>query len=444
MSWVAISFKTGFAIFGLSEVIHLLTGYNIVFTGIVITVVFAVLNIIGIKITSFVDRIFVALLFIVMIGYSVMSLPYFNINYFEPFAANGINSIFSTAAFVFISFGGLLKISSVAEEIANPKKNIPLGLFAALIVTTIIYTTVTFILVGTAPASKISNSLTPMADSAGQLFGENGFLIITLASVLAFLTTIIAGIMSASRYPFALSKDNLFPSFVGRVSKSFNTPVVSILITSGLIIISLFFSLDHLVKAASTIMMTTCVLSNIAVIILRESGMHNYRPGFKAPFYPVLQLLSIILFIGMIVDLGYSSINISLFFVFLSISIYFVYGAKKAKKTYALLHLIERITNKEITSTFLESELRDILRHRDNMKIDKFDRMIKKAELLELEESINLTDLINILIKHISSLGYKNIQINQTDIEDSAITGFVAVPHLVVEGDKPFSIIIIR
>ncbi len=106
--------------------------------------------------------------------------------------------------------------------------------------------------------------------------------------------------------------------------------------------------------------------------------------------------------------------------------------------------MIERITNKEITSTFLESELRDILRHRDNMKIDKFDRMIKKAELLELEESINITDLINILIKHISSLGYKNIQINQTDIEDSAITGFVAVPHLVVEGDKPFSIIIIR
>ncbi|MFC1771416.1 APC family permease, partial [Candidatus Margulisiibacteriota bacterium] len=337
LGWLAISFKTAFAIFGLSEIIYLLTNFNIIFVGIVITIFFAILNILGIKIASTLDIILVTALFLIMIIYIVLGFPNVNLQHFEIFTPHGTNAIFSTAAFVFVSFGGLLKISSVAEEISNPKKNIPLGLFSALIVTTLLYTFVTFILVGTFPASDLANSLTPMTTSAKQLFGYPGYIIITIAAIFAFITTIIAGIMSASRYPFALSKDNLFPSFIGRVSKKFKTPIFSIIITSGLIMFSLFLGLEHLVKAASTIMLSSYILSNLAVIILRESKIYNYKPSFKTPFYPWLQLFCIIIFVTLIVDLGYESIEISLFFVFLSIIIYFIYGSKKNKITYALL-----------------------------------------------------------------------------------------------------------
>jgi basic amino acid/polyamine antiporter, APA family len=444
LSWLAISFKTGFAIFGLSEVIYLLTNFNILAIGIVVTIFFAGINILGIKIASTFDVLLVIILFLVMFIYIFLGFPNINLNHFESFVPHGTNAIFSTAAFVFVSFGGLLKISSIAEEISNPKKNIPLGLLAALIVTTLLYTAVTFILVGIMPTASLSKSLTPIADSAKLLYGTPGFAIITFSAVLAFITTIIAGIMSASRYPFALSRDNLFPAFIGKISKRFKTPVVAISITAALIIFSLFLGLEHIVKAASTIMMTTYILSNIAVIILRESKVHNYRPSFKTPFYPWLPLISIIIFTTLIIELGYESIEISLFFIFLSIAIYFLYGTKKANITYALLHLIERITNKELTNTFLESELRDILRHRDNLQIDHFDKIVKKAYVLDIDEHINSKELVRQLIGDTCLMGYNQLQINQREIKASAISPFVAVPHIIIDGEKKFNIIIVR
>jgi len=444
LSWLAISFKTGFAIYGLSEIVYLLTDINIIIVGIVITIFFAGLNILGIKIASTVDIILVIILFLIMIGYIILGLPNIELSHFEIFIPQGFNAIFSTAAFVFVSFGGLLKISSIAEEVANPKKNIPLGLFSALIVTTLLYTFVTFVLVGVLPMTQLMNSMMPMADSGKQLFGTPGFIVITIASVLAFVTTIIAGIMSASRYPFALSRDNLFPEFIGKVSKTLKTPVVSIIITALLIIFSMFLGLERIAKTASTIMMTTYILSNIAVIILRESKMYNYRPSFKTPFYPWLQLFSIILFVALIVELGYGSIEVSLFFIFLSTVIYFIYGEKKTKMTYALLHLIERVTNKKTTSAFLESELRDILMHRDNLIIDRFDRIIKNAEILDIKKEISIKELVRILIERLCESGYKQAQINQKEIQTSVITPFVAIPQLVIYEDKTFKLIIIR
>jgi basic amino acid/polyamine antiporter, APA family len=320
-----------------------------------------------------------------MIIYIAAGLPRVEMSFFSPLLTAGVNEIFITAGFIFISFGGLLKVATVSEEVIIPKRNIPLGIISSVVVVTIIYTLIVIIITGTLDPSIFENSLTPVADSARVIMGSPGYIIILIASILAFIPTANAGIMSASRYPLALSRDKLLPYKIASINKRYKTPSVSIMITGLFIFLSLLIPLEMLVKAASTIILTSYVLTNISVIILRESKITNYRPSFKTPFYPWLQLVSIVLFTFFIIEIGAEAVEISLAFIFICFCIYFFYGRKLIDREYALLHLLKRIADKRLGGDILEDELREVLIHRDNIEQDNFDSLIKKANIIDLE-----------------------------------------------------------
>src|SRR5690554_3665601 len=130
--------------------------------------------------------------------------------------------------------------------------------------------------------------------------------------MLAFVTTANAGIMAASRYPLAMSRDNLLPDLLGKVSKKYSTPIPSLLFTGLFIALAILLPLEILIKAASTVVIMNYILSSLAVVILRESKIQNYRPSFKCPLYPWVQIASIIAFLALIWDMGLYPILISL------------------------------------------------------------------------------------------------------------------------------------
>ncbi len=197
-----------------------------------------------------------------------------------------------------------MDVTSVAEEVAKPRKNIPLAIILSVICVTVIYAIVLIATVGVLPGDKLSHSLTPIADAAALIIGTPGYVAVTIAACLAFLTTANAGIMAASRYPLALSRDELIPRFLGKVNHKYKTPVVSISITCILIILSLTLNLDTLVTVASTVILTMYILVNIAVIILRYSKIQNYKPSFRVPLFPWIQIVSIIIFSFLICYMG--------------------------------------------------------------------------------------------------------------------------------------------
>ncbi|NOR80619.1 MAG: amino acid permease, partial [Methyloprofundus sp.] len=346
--------------------------------------------------------------------------------------------------------GGLLKVASISEEVKNPQKNIPLGMIASVITVTIIYTLLLIVTIGILPAPTFSNSLTPIADTAKKIAGTPGFIIISIAALLAFITTANAGIMAASRYPLALSRDNLLPNAIGKVSKRFKTPVSSIFITGLFIILALQLHLEMLVKAASVAILTAYVLTNFAVIILRESKLKNYRPSFKAPLYPWLQIFGIIIFSFFIIDLGLEAIEISIALLMISIGFYLFYGRKKYAGEYALLYLLKRITDNRLTDHILESEFRDILCDRDNIKPDKFDKLVRTAKVIDLQGPLEINQFFEKISENISN----EIKVDKEKIftllknkqEDcsTTISSFVAIPHIIVEGSDNFSLMLIR
>ena len=130
----------------------------------------------------------------------------------------------------------------------------------------------------------------PVSIGAGVFAGQIGVVALGIAAVLAFITTANAGLLSASRYPIAMSKDQLLPGFFSKLSKR-GTPVISIFFTSGFMIsIILFLDIEGLVKTASTLVLLLFIFVNLSHIMMRESKIRHYRPSFKAPLLSLIHI----------------------------------------------------------------------------------------------------------------------------------------------------------
>ncbi len=452
LSWFALTLKGAFAVYGIAEVAHVILGWDIIASGLAVTVLFMIINILGVKVASRFEVVSVAALIALMTWYIVFGISRVEVTHFQPFTPYGLNAVVSTAGFVFISFGGLLKVASVSGEIDNPRRTIPLGLLSSLVVVIVLYVALLFVTTGIAPGDLLAGSLTPVADTARLFAGTPGYVVITIAALLAFVTTANAGILSASRYPMALSHDNLLPPLLGRVSARFGSPVAGVILTGVCIGGSLFLELTLLVKAASAVILAAYVLTSLSVLILRGSRIQSYRPTFRAPLYPYLQIAAIVLFIFLIADTGADALRIVAGIVLLGAGLYIFYGRRRASAAYALLHLIGRVTNRRIADSGrdLETELRDIIHERDRVALDRFDRLITQALILDLDGPLALDDFFRAVTarceceKIVPETDLLALLYERESQSSTALSPFIAIPHIIVEGDHIFEIVIAR
>ncbi len=449
-SWFSLSLKTAFAIFGIAEILSSLTGFSLIIYAIGLSVFFIVLNIRGVDIAVRFEVVIVITLLIIMVIYIVTGLRHVDIARFRDFAPGGIHSIYFTAGFVFVSFGGLLTMASLSGEVKNPAKSIPRGMISSIITVTLLYVLLLIVIVGTLKPSVLTTSLTPVADSSGIFLGKAGFIMISIAASLAFISTANAGILSASRYPVALSHDNLLPPWFSTIHKKFRTPVLAIGVTGVFIIGSLFLPLELLVKVASSMILFSYILTNVAVIIIRESKIQNYRPTFKVPFYPFIQIFSIIMFVFLLLKVGTAALETVIISIAISLLIYLFYGMKKHKKEFALLYLIERIINKKLSSDNLEAELKQILQKRDDIAFDRFHSLTEESIFIDIDKKITRDELFEMIAEQFAcNLGLEPAELLQYFVEreeesSTALTPFLAIPHIIISGNRVFKMFVVR
>ena len=448
--WFSLTLKTSFAIVGMAAFLKYIGNFDVRITGLIITILFCIINLIGVKEAGKVQNYLVIFLVLILSFFIFKGLNHVSLSNMEPFFKDA--NIFTMIGFIFISYGGLLNITSMSEEIKNPSKNIPRGMFSSLFVTTILYFFTVLVVVGVLGKDLVSGpkgiTLTPVSDAAHRFLGFPGEIALSVAALLAFISTANAGIMAASRYPFSLSRDNMFPKVFSRVNKK-NIPYISVLVTSLIVVISIFVDLEFLVKAASTVVVSGYLMSSLGVIILRESKVLNYHPTFKSPFYPFLQIVTIIIVIFLIIEIGISAFLTTLGLIVISLIFYLFYGRKKSKEEYALLYLIKRMTNKELITRKLESELKAIIRERDNITRDRFDIIVENSIVIDTE-SKNVNDLFSEIAEALSS----KIKMDKNKIYEmlierekespTAITDFLAIPHIIIDGKNIFEIVLIR
>jgi amino acid transporter/mannitol/fructose-specific phosphotransferase system IIA component (Ntr-type) len=450
-----LSFKSAFALLGMGIFATLIfpgiSELQIKLIAVGSCLFFMILNIIGVKETGRLQVILVFFLIFILLLYVIRGFMQVDPSRFVPFAPYGAASVFATAGLVFVSFGGLTKLSCVAEEVRNPGRNIPLGMFMAFFIVMILYAAVIFVTIGVLDPKLLSSSLTPISQGAGVFMGKAGMIMLSIAALLAFVTTANAGILTASRASLAMSRDYLLPSGLGKITPNSKTPVVSIVFTTAfMIVIILFLSLENLVKTASLLMILLFLFVNLSLIVMRESKIQSYRPTFRCPLYPWVPIAGIVGYAVLIFTMGRTPLITTAVFILCSLLWYIIYVRSRVKRQAALVHVIERITAKELVDPTLPDELRDIIIERDEIIEDRFDHVIKESIVLDFDKSLSrdaffkkasgfLSEKFLIEPQALTELFIKREEESHTVIRKG-----LAIPHIVIEGENKFCILLAR
>ncbi len=455
-NWFSISLKSAFALIGMGAFLKIfypdITYHNIQFIAVGLTIFFMILNILSVKSVSQMQIFLVIFLLISLFLYCIVGYRFVVPSYYKPFFPKAWQSIFTATGMVFISFGGITKIASVGEEIKNPGRNVPWGMISALIVVGFLYVVVVDITVGLVPSSTLKNSLLPLVDGAKIFWGTLGIIVITIAGMIAFITTANAGILSASRVPLAMSRDGITPGAFQLLNRK-SLPYISIFFTSGFMMIAiLLLDLKSLVKLASTLMLLLFLTVNLSLIMMRESKIPGYRPKFKAPLYPWIQIFAIGFYGFLIIQMGRSILFEIGIFIFVCFLWYLFYVREKVERKSALMYIIDRIISpdKELVKGSLEEELKDIIWVRDEITQDRFDTLIKDAKFLDIQDEMTRDDFFRLASKEIApsikmseESVYEALQKREMDTSTVIHPG-LAIPHIITPGEGIFTILVAR
>jgi amino acid transporter len=406
-SWIAVVFKSAFALVGMGAYLGLYLDLPFTYTAILLTIGFGLINIFGAKETTLLQRILVTTLVVILIGFCFFGLRETGFveafrfdNGDEGFFKTGIVGFVSTIGLVFVSYAGLTKVASVAEEVQNPDRNIPLGMTLSLITATIIYTIGTLILIKVLDREALYESLTPIAD-AGRLFlgwmpFDLGVILIVIAAIAAFASTGNAGIMSASRYPYAMAKDKLVPQQLSKIGR-FGTPTISIVVTVFTMIgVLVLFDVASVAKLASAFQLLLFGLVCVAVIVMREARISTYKPGFKAPFYPWLQIVGILISFWLIIEMGILAIAFTGMVTIACVLWYQFYASGSLERRGAIFHIHERLGQQRYEG--LERELMTIIHDRTQAENLSYEALIARSVVMDFRYGIyDISHILDIL-----------------------------------------------
>ncbi|MBA7537428.1 hypothetical protein ES705_29695 [subsurface metagenome] len=324
-------------------------------------------------------------------------------------------------------------------------------MFLAFIVVLVLYIAVVFITVGVLNYDILHNSLTPISDGAKTFWGITGVIITAIAAMLAFISTANAGIMSASRYPLAMSRDHILPNFFLKINNRFKTPHIAIIFTTlFMVTIILFLNLKVLIEAASTMLLLLYISANLSVIVMRESKLQNYQPSFRSPLYPYIQIIAILSYGFLIYDMGKDTLLITAIFISFAILWYLLYARPKISRESALMYVVERITDRQIVTDTLKEELREIVKEREEIIEDEFDHLIKDSLILDFDKKIHFDEFIKIASEKLSErlgVGSKKFEELFMEREKQSCTALrpgLAIPHIIIKGEKKFDILLVR
>ncbi|MBN2644103.1 MAG: amino acid permease [Desulfuromonadaceae bacterium] len=433
-TWLALILKVAFALVGMGAYIRLFfPELQIVPVAVTIAFLLGGINVFGAKKSGGLQVVLVSCLLTLLALFFTGGLPNCQIHHFDHFLAAGWDSILSTAGLVYISYVGMTKVASLSEEVEDPERNLPRGVFLALGTAFLVYVIGTTTIVGLVPPEELRGNLTPVATAARYALGQTGVILLSIAALLAFISVANAGMMSASRYPLAMSRDHLLPTRFRKLSRH-GTPVLAIALTLALLVsIIVFFDPIAIAKLASAFQLLMFALVCGAVIVMRESQLDSYDPGYRSPLYPWMQIAGMVIPVFLIVEMGRASILFSAALLIISFGWYLFYGRRRVSRNGAIYHVFERLGRQRYHG--LDTELRGILKEKGLREDDPFDDILLRSQVVDLQEEASFEAVLQIVaakLQHVIGLPEEKI-VEQfmvgTRIGATPVTRGVALPH---------------
>lgn len=235
----------------------------------------------------------------VILLFLVVGIGYVKPENWSPFMPFGFSGVATGAATVFFAFIGFDAVSTAAEEVRNPQRNMPIGIMTSLLICTVLYIAVSFTLTGIVPYEML-NVKNPVAFALSYVHQDWAAGFISLGAIIGITTVLLVMMYGQTRLFFAMSRDGLLPPVFSHVHRETQVPRKSTLIVG--ILVAIFSGLLPLSKLAELTNIGTLfafILVSIGVVVLRNTNPHLNR-AFQVPLVPLVPILAV-LFCGYLV-----------------------------------------------------------------------------------------------------------------------------------------------
>ena len=288
----------------------------------------------------------------------------------------------------------------------------------------------------------------PVATAAEIVAGPKGAIFMSIAALLGFFSVANSAIMSGSRYPLAMARDKLISPIFSRLSRR-SVPVAGVILTTALVVFSVSaFDPTKIAKLASSFQLLLFALCNLAVIVMRESGIGSYDPGYRSPLYPWMQVYGMLAPAWLIAEMGMVPLLFTLGLVSFGIIWFFAYASHRVVREGAIFHVFARLGQRRFDG--LETEMRGILKEKGLRRGDPFERVVTEGLVVEIEHAVEFEHVVARVVgwlaerTGVAAPELKDRFMQGTRLGATPVTGGVALPHLRIESDIPPSLVLVR
>jgi len=360
-NWLGLAFASAFYMVGFGRYIARIFGLSgsVGVGPISITVVkiialvggafFVLINYVGAKETGRLQNIIVVLLIGILTVFTFLgtlraepsNLP----------AATDVVTTLETTGLIFVSYLGFVQITSVAEEIKDPGKNLPRAVIGSVVIVTVIYALVLVIMSAAVPQGFIADIISSDAENPIAVVEVGSYIqgaamggALLFGGLLATASSANASILASSRINFAMGRDRIVTPALNEIHPRYGTPYRAIGITGGLILLFIVIGdLTLLSGAASGLHLIIYGLLNLALIVMRYVNPEEYTPDFVVPLYPLMPILGVVLSFALLVFVAGDALLLSFGIAAAAVLWYGLYARSRTEKQGILSkHIISR------------------------------------------------------------------------------------------------------
>ena len=304
----------------------------------IIVLLLTVLLVRGIRESARTNNIMVLIKIAAILLFVSFGLSFIKTSNYHPFSPNGFTGVLAGGSIIFFTYIGFDSVSTASEECRNPRRDVPIGIIATLIVCTILYVGVACVLTGMVPWQSVAGDGAPVVTALKRLSLTPGGhrlhwvrLAVVIGALVGMISSILVFQLGQARVWFAMSRDGLLPSVFSKLHPKFRTPAFATWVAGILVAIpSGLFDVGSFAEMSNIGTLFAFVLVSIGVMVLRYKDPGRHR-GFRVPFGPVIPILSTMFCVLLMA--GLPAVTWVRFFVWLIIGlfVYFFYSRKRSE-----------------------------------------------------------------------------------------------------------------
>ncbi|QZA88055.1 APC family permease [Salinarchaeum sp. IM2453] len=236
--------------------------------------------------------------------------------------------ILSVAALVFTSYLGFAQVATVAGEMKDPGRNLPLAMIGSVLIVTALYVVTIFVATDVFDQTALEAAgETAMVEIGRELLGTPGALVIIIGGLLATMSSANASILSTSRAIYGVSKDALLPQRASQINLQYGTPHIALGMAGGpIIVLAATRQVQLLAEVASFLHLIMYGLICVALLAIRRDEPEWYDPDFRVPGGPVIPVLGAIASFGLILFMNRLSIAVGIGVIAVTVGWYLYYA----------------------------------------------------------------------------------------------------------------------